>query len=157
LNSGDLVMLEVGVHADGYWADITRTLVVGRPSDRHFAIHQAILAAQQSAIASYLPGKSTGEELCQAAWNTMRERGFAKGITHFLGHGLGFAYHEDRPILGPGEMNRVQPGHVTSIEPGLYFLEEGKPWGGMRVEDNVVWGDSPGEAEVLSNFCRGLE
>ena len=156
LQAGDLVMLEFGVQADGYWADITRTLVVGQPAERQYRMHEAILAAQQSAIAAYKPGASTGDALCQAAWETMRSHGFGGGITHFLGHGLGFAYHEDHPILGPGESGRIQPGHVTSVEPGLYFFENGVAQGGMRVEDNVVWGENAGQAEILSSFHRGL-
>jgi Xaa-Pro aminopeptidase len=63
LQAGDLVMLEFGVQADGYWADITRTLVVGEPTDRQRRMHGAIVAAQQSAIAAYKPGESTGEAL----------------------------------------------------------------------------------------------
>jgi Xaa-Pro aminopeptidase len=156
LQSGDLVMLEFGVQADGYWADITRTLVVGEPTDRQYRMHEAILAAQRSAIAAYKPGESMGDSLCQAAVETMRTHGFGGGITPFLGHGLGFAYHEDRPILGQGESGRIQAGHVTSVEPGLYFLENGAAQGGMRVEDNVVWGENAGEAEILSDFPRGL-
>lgn len=156
LQTGDLVMLEFGVQADGYWADITRTLVLGEPNDRQYRMHEAILAAQQSAIAVYKPGESTGDALCQAAWETMRNHGFGEGITHFLGHGLGFAYHEAGPILGPGEAVTIQPGHVTSVEPGLYFAENGAAQGGMRVEENVVWGEQAGQVEVLSNFQRGL-
>ena len=117
LQAGDLVMLEFGVQADGYWADITRTLVVGRPTDQQYRMHEAILAAQHSAIAAYKPGESTGDALCQAAVETMRTHGFGGGINPFLGHGLGFAYHEDRPTLGPGENGIIQPGHVSSVEP----------------------------------------
>jgi Xaa-Pro aminopeptidase len=119
-------------------------------------MHEAILAAQQSAIAAYRPGESTGEALCEAAWETLRTHGFGDGITHFLGHGLGFAYHEAGPTLGPGEEGRIQSGHVTSVEPGLYFFEDGVAQGGMRVEDNVVWGEKAGQAEILSDFQRGL-
>ncbi len=152
LKKGDLVMLEVGVQADGYWADITRTLVVGGPTERQLRVHEAVLAAQSAALAAYRPGESTGEDLCHAAWAKMRALGFAEGITHFLGHGLGFAYHEDRPILGPGEKSLVVPGHLTSVEPGLYFPGEG----GIRVEDNVVWGSQTRQTEILSKFQRGL-
>jgi Xaa-Pro aminopeptidase len=156
LQAGDLVMLEFGVQADGYWADITRTLVVGQPTDQQCRMHAAILAAQQSAIAAYKPGESTGDALCQAAVETMRTHGFGGGINPFLGHGLGFAYHEDRPTLGPGEVGRIQPGHVTSLEPGLYFFDNGVPQGGMRIEENVVWQENNGQAEILSDFQRGL-
>jgi Xaa-Pro aminopeptidase len=108
-------MLEFGVHADGYWADITRSLVVGGPTEEHRKIHATILKAQQAAVAAYVPNRSTGEEMCQASWDAMREAGFGEFITHSLGHGLGFAYHEDRPILGPGEKSAIRPGHVTLI------------------------------------------
>jgi Xaa-Pro aminopeptidase len=87
----------------------------------------------------------------------MRSAGFGKGITHFLGHGLGFAYHEDRPILGPGERAVIRPGHVTSLEPGLYWKESGWFVGGIRVEDNVLWGNETGQVEILSEFYRGLD
>ena len=87
----------------------------------------------------------------------MREAGFDQGITHFLGHGLGFAYHEDRPTLGPGEHRPLLPGQVTSIEPGLYWREGSRPVGGIRVEENLVWGSRAGEAEILSDYYRGLD
>ncbi len=157
LQEGDLVLLELGAHADGYWADITRAAVIGEPTDLQRELHQTVLTAQAAAIAAYVPGQSTGEELCEAAWQAMREAGFERGITHFLGHGLGFAYHEDRPTLGPGEQRVVAPGQVTSIEPGLYWREGGVPVGGIRVEENVVWGAQTGGVEILSNFYRGLD
>ncbi len=152
LCKGDWVMIEFGVQADGYWADITRTLIVGGPGEKELRIHEAIIAAQENAIRAYRPGSSTGDTLCRAAWDVMTDRGFGDHITHFLGHGLGFAYHEDQPTLGPESMSPIEPGNVTSIEPGLYL----KGQGGMRVEDNVVWGNAAGQATVLSDFHRGL-
>ena len=157
LQQGDPVLLELGAHTEGYWADITRAAVVGEPTPLLRRLHQAVLDAQAAAIASYVPEESTGEQLCQASWKAMREAGFEQGITHFLGHGLGFAYHEDRPTLGPGEHRPLLPGQVTSIEPGLYWREGSRPVGGIRVEENVVWGSGAGEAEILSDYYRGLD
>ena len=157
LQQGDPVLLELGVHAEGYWADITRAVAVGEPSPLLQRLHQAVLEAQKAAVARYVPARSTGEQLCEASWQAMREAGFEQGITHFLGHGLGFAYHEDRPTLGPGEQRVVLPGQVTSIEPGLYWREGGRPVGGIRVEENLVWGSRSGQAEILSDFYRGLD
>ena len=157
LQQGDPVLLELGAHAEGYWADITRATVVGEATELMRRLHQAVLDAQAAAIARYVPGESTGEQLCEASWQAMREAGFEQGITHFLGHGLGFAYHEDRPTLGPGEQRPVLPGQVTSIEPGLYWREGNRPLGGIRVEENVVWGSRAGEVEILSDYYRGLD
>ena len=156
LQDGDPVMLEFGVHADGYWADITRCLVVGGPQSIHERLHQAILSAQRAATVAYVPNETSGEQLCEAAWEAMRQAGFKDGITHFLGHGLGFAYHEERPMLGPGNREPIHPGQVTSIEPGLYWRVDGVPLAGIRVEDNVVWGTERGQVTWLSDFYRGL-
>jgi Xaa-Pro aminopeptidase len=156
LQERDPVMLEFGLHADGYWADITRSLVVGEGLDIHQRLHEAVLQAQGAAVAAYVPFESTGEQLCEAAWEAMRNAGFALGITHGLGHGVGFAYHEDQPNLGPGCKAPIRPSQVTSIEPGLYWRTDGIPIAGIRVEDNVVWGREKGKVEVLSDFYRGL-
>ena len=156
LLEGDPVMLEFGVHADGYWADITRCLVVGGPREIHVRLYDALLSAQRTAVTAYVPYVTSGEHLCEKAWEAMREAGFAEGITHPLGHGLGFAYHEDRPLLGPGCKEPIRPGQVTSIEPGLYWRAGGVPIAGIRLEDNVVWGTESGKVEVLSDFYRGL-
>jgi Xaa-Pro aminopeptidase len=156
LQDGDPVMLELGLHADGYWADITRCLVVSRFLEIQEKLHEAVVEAQRAAVAAYVPFESTGEQLCEAAWAVMRNAGFAAGITHGLGHGVGFAYHENQPNLGPGCKTPIRPGQVTSIEPGLYWRTDGIPVAGIRVEDNVVWGREKGQVELLSDFYRGL-
>ena len=148
LQPGDPVLLELGAHAEGYWADITRAAVVGEPTALLRRLHQAVLDAQAAAIARYVPRQSTGEQLCEASWQAMREAGFEQGITHFLGHGLGFAYHEDRPTLGPGEDRPVLPGQVSSIEPGLYWRDGSRPVAGIRVEE--TWCGVPGPAKSRS-------
>jgi Xaa-Pro aminopeptidase len=157
LQVGEPVMLEIGLHADGYWADITRCVVVGEPTGLQERLADAILSAQKAAIDIYVPGTTTGEELCEAAWEAMRTSGFSGGITHALGHGVGFAYHEDRPSLCLGDRRPVRPNQVTSLEPGLYWRDGRKPIAGLRIEDNVVWGSLKGQAEILSDFYRGLD
>ena len=158
LQAGDLVMLEFGVHADGYWADITRTLVVGEPTDRQYRMHEAILAAQQSAIAAYKPSESTGEGALPGGLGDHAQSWIRRGITHFLGHGLGFAYHEDRPILGPGEERKdpTGPRHLcgarlcTSSRTALH--RAGCAW-------KTTWSGErmPAQAEILSDFQRGSD
>jgi Xaa-Pro dipeptidase len=69
---------------------------------------------------------------------------------HATGHGLGFRYHEPHPLLKPGNEELVQPGMVSSVEPGLYV--EG--FGGMRLEQNVVFTENG--VDVLSLFPTEL-
>lgn len=157
LRQGDPVLLELGAHADGFWADITRATAVGEPPVLLRKLHQAVLDAQSAAIESYVPGKSTGEQLYEASFQALREAGFEEGVTPFLGHGLGFAYHEDRPTLAPGENRTLVPGQVTSIEPGIYWKEGRRSVAGVRVEENIVWGSRNGQAETLSDYYRGLD
>lgn len=151
LKAGELVMLELGGCADGFWFDLTRTLVVGgKPSATQKRMAAAVREAIDMALGTYLVGGRTGAEMTDAAFEVLRRHGFGRGIVHGLGHGVGFAYHEDRPGIGPGASNEIEPGMVTSMEPGLYLPGVG----GVRIEENVLW--ERDKVIVLSDFHNGL-
>ena len=149
LAAGDLVLLELGTVVDGYWSDLTRTHVVGRPTDRQLEIFDAVSAAQRAAIAALKPG-AREVDVDRAARGIIEERGLGPYFVHHTGHGLGFRYHEPTPFLHPKAQGIVREGMVTSVEPGVYI--EG--WGGLRVEDDVVV--RPAGGEVLSVFDTHL-
>lgn len=149
VQSGDLGVLELGTCVDGYWSDLTRTLVAGPPTERQSVMYQAIVTAVDAVIEGGRPGMSAGE--VDALARTQIERsGFSDLFFHATGHGLGFRYHESHPLLKPGNAERIQAGMVSSVEPGLYV--EG--FGGMRLEQNVAFTDSG--VEVLSLFPTAL-
>ena len=151
LKTGELAMLELGGCADGYWFDLTRTLVVGgRPRARQAKIAAAIKEAMDVAFGTYLVGGATGGEIADAAFAVLERHGLGRGIVHGLGHGVGFSYHEDRPGIGPGAKNTILPGMVTSVEPGVYLPGVG----GIRIEENVVWGKDT--VTILSDYHHGL-
>lgn len=153
IKKGEPVMLELGGCADGYWFDITRTVIAG--NSKNFLLEdmwKAIDKAATQAISSYIPGKSSGDSLWQTAYAVLIDSGFKEGIVHGLGHGLGFAYHESMPGIGPGAKNIIYPNMVTSLEPGIYL--KGK--GGVRIEQNVIWGKEKGEAEILTDSSYTL-
>jgi Xaa-Pro dipeptidase len=133
MREGEIAVLELGVVADGYWADRTRVRVAGSATDEQHKVFDTVLRAQTAAKDAIRPGV-TGAEVDETARSLIRDAGYAEFFPHITGHGLGFAYHEAAPKLAPGASNLLAEGMVTSVEPGIYF----KGFGGMRIEDDVV-------------------
>ena len=126
------VVCDFGVILAGYCSDRTRTVHVGRPSKEARYLYEAVLEAQQAAIAAVRPGV-TAAEVDGAARRTLRKRKLARYFTHSTGHGLGLEIHE-APRLAAGHTQTLEPGEVITIEPGVYVPGEC----GVRIEDVVV-------------------
>jgi Xaa-Pro aminopeptidase len=126
------VVCDFGVILAGYCSDRTRTVHVGRASTEARELYEAVLEAQQAAIATVRPGV-TAAEVDGAARRVLRRRRLARYFTHSTGHGLGLEIHE-APRLAAGQTQKLEPGMVVTIEPGVYV--PGK-WG-VRIEDVVV-------------------
>jgi Xaa-Pro aminopeptidase len=135
------VVCDFGVILSGYCSDRTRTVHVGRPSEEAGRFYEAVLEAQQAAIAVVRPGATAGE-VDGAARRVLQKRKLARYFTHSTGHGLGLEIHE-APRLAAGQSQKLEPGMVITIEPGAYI--PGK-WG-VRIEDVVVV--TPSGCEVL--------
>ena len=123
-----------------YFADMTRTFCVGEPTDTAQQWFDLTKEAQAIALDMLGPGV-TGEEVhgavCEVYENagipTLRtDEGTETGFIHSTGHGLGLELHE-APRLGTGA-GELKPGHVVTVEPGVYDPEVG----GFRIEDLVV-------------------
>jgi Xaa-Pro aminopeptidase len=123
-----------------YHADMTRTFVVGTPSDRLASWYELTAAAKQSALDVLEPGV-TGETVHDAVCDVYEDAGeptlrsdedAETGFIHNTGHGVGLDVHE-QPLVGPGG-DELRPGHVVTVEPGLYDPAVG----GVRLEDLVV-------------------
>jgi Xaa-Pro dipeptidase len=128
----DVVMLELGTAADGYWADHTRTVVAGRADDRQHEAMAAVFAAQEAAFDAARPG-ATGGEVDAVSRAACAAAGFDQ-FPHHTGHGVGFRYHEAMPWITKGSDQRLEAGMTIVTEPGVY--EQGL--GGFRWEDNAV-------------------
>ncbi len=131
LQRGDLVTVDFGATCNGYCADITRTFVVGSPTDRQRKIYSAVLQAQLTAIKQVGPGNKRAKA-AQRGMDVLGEKGLAEYAVHGAGgHGIGLQVHE-----GPttGECGLWEPGNVVTIEPGVYI----PGWGGVRIEDDVL-------------------
>jgi Xaa-Pro dipeptidase len=150
IQAGDVVMLELGTVADGYWSDHTRTVVAGTASPRVRDAYEAVMEAVRAGFAAAKPGV-TGGEIDRVSRDTCAAAGFAQ-FPHHTGHGTGFRYHESRPQLVPGGAHVLEAGNVIITEPGIYGPELN---GGVRHEDNaVVTSDG---AVVLATTDYGLE
>jgi len=124
---------------NGYFGDLSRTVVRGRASDKLKEIYAAVQAGQQIGFDMIRDG-ANGKEVHQKILDLFSARGFPtgrlngrmQGFFHGTGHGLGLDIHEP-PRIAPVEAT-LKTGHVVTVEPGLYYLGVG----GVRLEDVVV-------------------
>jgi Xaa-Pro aminopeptidase len=126
---GDFVLMDFGARLNDYRSDMTRTVVLGEANEQQRAMHDAALAAQTAVARALRPGMN-GHEAQSIADATLAECGFEGRLIHSLGHGVGIDIHE-LPVLAPKAEAKLQPGHVVTVEPGVYL--EGV--GGVRIED----------------------
>ena len=127
---------------------MTRTVCVGRPRAEARRFYQAVLEAQLAAIAAVRPGVAVGE-VDRAARSVLRGAGLARYFTHSTGHGVGLEIHEP-PRVAAGQQERLQPGMVITVEPGVYLARRG----GVRIEDMVAVTRSG--YEVLTSTSKEL-
>jgi Xaa-Pro aminopeptidase len=126
------VTLDFGVILNGYCSDMTRTVHLGKPKANERATYEAVLEAQEAAVAAVGSGVSCAE-VDETARGVLRRAGLAEAFSHSTGHGLGLEIHEP-PRIGAEETARLLPGMVITIEPGVYLA--GRL--GIRIEDMVA-------------------
>ncbi len=149
LKSGSMVLIDWGARLDGYCSDMTRVLALDKMKPRIQEVYKVCLAAQQAAIEAVEPGRPL-IEVDKAARQVIEKAGFGDFFGHGTGHGLGLDIHE-RPTLSPRSEGELEPGHVVTIEPGIYLPGVG----GVRIEDDVLV--TPRGRQVLTDLPKGLE
>jgi Xaa-Pro aminopeptidase len=145
---GDFLLLDFGATFRGYCSDITRTVVLGRASERQREVYAAVLLANERARMGVRPGMR-GCDADALARTVLEEAGLGEAFGHSLGHGIGLEIHE-APRLSRVAETMLQSGAVVTIEPGAYVPE----WGGVRIEDDVVLRDEG--SELLTHIPREL-
>lgn len=131
IESGRLLLIDMGSALDGYASDMTRTVAVGRVPAGQRRAYGAVLEAQLAGIASVKPGVPAAR-VDQAVRRVLRGHGLEREFVHSTGHGLGLEIHEG-PRLGKKDKTPLEEGMVITIEPGIY--REGEF--GIRIEDTV--------------------
>jgi len=133
LKSGEPIVIDLFPveEKSGYYADMTRTVVKGKPSADLLAMYDALRRAKQLGTSQVKAGVS-GADIHQAVVDFFKDQGYesnSRGFIHNLGHGVGLQVHE-LPTVGPAGKVLVS-GNVITIEPGLYY----PGIGGVRLED----------------------
>ena len=129
---GGIVLIDWGARYRGYCSDMTRVIAIGRMSAKIKAIYQVVLDAQQAGINAVKPGASL-KDVDAAARRVIERAGYGRAFGHSLGHGIGLDIHEE-PVLSKSVKGVLVPGHVVTIEPGIYVPD----LGGVRIEDDVL-------------------
>ena len=150
IQEGEGIKIDIGARANGYCSDMTRTVCLGRPRDQRLVeLHAIVLEAQLAAEREIRPGM-TGRAADALARDVIRRAGYGDSFTHSLGHGIGLEVHEPPWVSQSRGDERLEPGMVFSVEPGIYL----PGWGGVRIEDLVVL--EPGGARVLCHSPKDL-
>jgi Xaa-Pro aminopeptidase len=142
IETGDMVIIDIGAKYKLYDADLTRTFFVGSPDEKFTEIYDIVLRAQLAAVSEIKSGM-TGAEIDAAARSIIAQSGYADNFGHGLGHGFGLYVHE-LPSISSRSTDVISDGMVFTIEPGIYI----SGWGGVRIEDDVVIEN--GRARVIS-------
>jgi Xaa-Pro dipeptidase len=134
IREGGIVLIDDGCTVEGYQSDISRTFVLGKPTDKMMRVFDTVHKAQLAALNTAKPGVPC-QAVDAAARKVVDDAGFGPGYTHFthrVGHGIGMDGHE-WPYLVKGNAQLLQANMTTSDEPGIYLRGEF----GVRLEDDI--------------------
>lgn len=132
LQYGDFVLMDYGCQFNGYMSDMTRTVVVGKASDRQREVYALEKRMIEDSIAVMKAG-STADDVYQTSIQAIKDTEYMPYHYSGIGHGIGLFVHE-LPFMRPKGTHVFQPNTVTTIEPGLYI----PGWGGVRIEDQIL-------------------
>jgi Xaa-Pro aminopeptidase len=149
IQTGDLVVVDIGAAYEYYRSDMTRTFSAGKPSEKQKKIYQIVKTSQEKAYQAIKP-KAKGKDIDTAARKAIDDAGYGEYFVHGLGHGVGLEIHEP-PTLAQNSKDKLAAGNVVTNEPGIYIPS----FGGVRIEDSVVV--QKGKAEKLTDGMYSLE
>jgi Xaa-Pro aminopeptidase len=131
LAPGDLVRFDLGCVYQGYRSDISRTAVLGAPTEKQRRYYDAIRDGERAAIAAMKPGVPVNR-VFEIGMKVTREAGMPHYQRNHVGHGIGLEPY-DPPTINAATETPLEPGMVFCVETPYY--EHG--WGGVQVEDAV--------------------
>ena len=152
VREGSILLIDGGCSVEGYASDLSRTFVLGKPTDKMKEVFEIEYRAQTAALQAARPGVPC-EAVDAAARKVIVDAGYGpdyKFFTHRVGHGMGMDGHE-WPYLVKGNTLPLAPGMTFSDEPGIYIPGEF----GIRLEDDMVITENG--AELMTPQSPSLE
>ncbi len=152
VREGTILLIDGGCRVEGYESDISRTFVLGKPTDKMKQVFDIVYRAQSAALKQARPGVPAGS-VDAAARKVIVDAGYGPGykyFTHRVGHGLGMDGHE-WPYLVKDNPLPLEPHMVFSDEPGVYIPGEF----GVRLEDDMHITENG--AELLTPQSHSIE
>ena len=146
--NGDFIVIDAAAKYGGYHADMTRTPVVGKATEKHKEVYSIVKEAQQRGCDIAKAGVPC-KEVDAATREYIGEMGYGKYYTHGTGHGLGLEIHTS-PRFSPQSEQVLEVNNVMTIEPGIYLAG----WGGVRIEDDIIIGQD--DCEILNQTTKDL-
>jgi len=147
IKKGEMILFDMGAKYKGYCADLSRTIFLGKASQKFKTLYHIILTAQEKAIKEIKTG-FLAKDCFEIVLNDFKKRKKENFFLHGLGHGVGVAIHE-APSLSGASKDQLNKGMIFTIEPGLYE----KGFGGIRIEDVCLLQD---KLKVLSQSPKKL-
>jgi Xaa-Pro aminopeptidase len=150
IRHGDIVFIDIGAAWGGYYGDIARATICGKPSQQQKEIYTAVYESLQAGIEKMRPG-FTNEDAADAIRAKAAEYGLGgRFLSLFIGHGVGIGANEP-PYIGeslPGApVVEFEPGMVFAVEP-LIWMDGVRGGGGVRLEEMIAITED--EAHVMS-------
>ena len=130
IQENDIILFDMGCIYNGYCSDMSRTVFVGKPTERQEEIYSLVYKTYLNAVNNIKIG-NTAKEADLLGRKLIIDNGY--NYAHALGHGVGTKVHED-PLISPKREDILKENMVFSVEPGIYLENEF----GVRIEDTVL-------------------
>jgi Xaa-Pro dipeptidase len=149
IKRGDVVGTGATADVGGYYCELERTILFGKPTAKQKRYFNVMVKAQEAAFNAFKAGTKCSE-VDRATFSVFKKAGLAHLVLHHTGHGLGLEGHEP-PFLDVGNEEVLKAGMVVSCEPGIYEFG----FAGFRHSDTVLITEDG--SEILTYYPRDLE
>jgi len=140
MRNGDIVFIDIGAQWNGYFGDVARTMICGKPSDFQKKVYTAVAEALEKGLERMRPGY-TNQEVAEEIWGTAKKYGLEDNwFSLSIGHALGTSPNEPPYIGEPdpdSEVVPLEPGMVFAVEP-LIWVPDIVGGAGVRIEETVL-------------------